>query len=336
MIPRRKFLIGFLLILVAAGIFGWHQFQPAPADQASNLQRVRMALVNSNISTLAIVADKKGFFAEEGILIDNTLTNSSKISTDMLLANKVDFTVTADATINFYGFNPPPCKILAENYHGYDIAVFTKKDIGINSEKNFLGKRIGYLPGTASFLYWAYFIDRLNWNMKDFEMVPLQPPAMPSALTGGTIDAFVMWEPWGHNAIEKMPNGIVKFSDENVYHVTSMVYGRNDFIEKNPGVVKGLLRALIKAEEFANNNREKTVQIVSQYTKSSPEQMISYWDAYKFRVQINQDIIKKFVENDRMIKKHMPEYADKPTPDFVQYINPEPLRSVAPERVTGW
>jgi NitT/TauT family transport system substrate-binding protein len=295
-----------------------------------------MVLPNNPVSTLAVVANNQGYLAEEGVAIDILSATTGKMSNDILLANQADMGFGGGPPFNFISFASHPLRILTETSRDYSTAIFIRKDNGITKEETLRGKKIGYLPGTASFMYWTHLMDRHNWTMQDFEMVPLQPPAMPTALVGGGVDAIVIWEPWGHNAIQQLPAGVTRLAEDQDYYWSGILHGRDDYIQQNPEAVKGLIRALIKAEDFANKNPEQTARMVAEFVKTDPEQMLSYWDSYKFKVQLNQELLNQFSENDRMIKKYMPEYADKPTPDFTKYINPEPLRSVAPDRVQDW
>lgn len=336
MIPRRKFLIGFLLIALAAGILGWQQFQRAPADQASNLQRVRMAIVNNPVSTLAVIAMEKGFFQREGIVIDSIPSTSGKMSIDMMLANQADLSLGGGPPFNFLSYTPHPLKILADTSHQYDTAVYARKDRGISSEKDLRGKKIGYLPGTVSFIYWSRLLERHDWNSKDFEMVPLQPPAMVSALAGGSVDAIVVWEPWGHNVMEHLADNGIRLAEDKEYYWTGYFYGRNDFIDQNPDVIKGMIRAMLSSEEFLRNNPDEAIKIVADFIKADPEHLKSYWNSYQFKVQLNNDLLDRLLVNDAIIKKYMADYADKPTPDFKSFVDPEPLRAVAPDRVKDW
>jgi ABC-type nitrate/sulfonate/bicarbonate transport system substrate-binding protein len=333
---RPKHLLAILAIAAVVGgfLFTKYQEKKSATDQPTQLTHIRMALPNNPVTTLAIIANAQGYLAEEGLAIDVLSSTNAKMSNDMLLANQADMTLGAPGPFNFISFTPHPLRILMETARHYDTAVFARKDRGIVKEEDLRGKKIGYLPGTVSFLAWTHLMDRHNWTMNDFEMVPLQPPAMPTALVGGSVDAFVMWQPWGNNAINQLPEGVVRLADDQGYYFSGMLYGRDDYIQQNPEAVKGLIRALIKAEDFANKNPEQTIRMVAEFVKTDPEQMLSYWDAYKFKIQLNPDLLNQFLENDRMIKKYMPEYADKPTPDFKSFINPEPLRSVAPERLT--
>lgn len=336
MIPRRKFLIGFLLIAVAAGIFGWQQFQRAPADQASHLQRVRIALGSNPVSTLAVIAMKKGFFAQESIAIDAISSTSGKMQIDMMLANQADLSLGGGPPFNFLSYTPHPLRILADTSHQYDTAVYARKDRGIASENDLPGKKIGYLPGSVSFIYWSRLLERHGWATKDFEMVPLQPPAMVSALVGGNIDAIVVWEPWGYNAMQQLGDNGIRFAEDKNYYWPGFFYGRNDFIDQNPDVIKGMIHAMLSSEEFLRNNPDEAIQIVADFIKTDHEHLKSYWNSYQFKVQLNNDLLDRLLVNDAIIKKYMADYADKPTPDFKSFVDPEPLRAVAPDRVKDW
>ena len=102
--------------------------------------------------------------------------------------------------------------------------------------------------------------------------VPLSvtpPPQMPSTMEAGTIDGYCVGEPWNQAAVAK-GIGVPIATDQHVKATNpEKVFGlRKDFAEQNPNTTKALLRALIRAQawldENNNANREAAVEILSK------------------------------------------------------------------------
>ncbi|MBM3603135.1 MAG: transporter substrate-binding domain-containing protein [Alphaproteobacteria bacterium] len=334
---HTKYLALLLLLVAIGGSAYWlSQRKTNPANQDGQLQRVRMAIVNNPVSALAVIAIEKGFFQREGIVIDSIPSTSGKMSIDIMLANQADVSLGGGPPFNFLSYSPHPLKVLSTTTYHYDTAVYARKDRAIASENDLRGKKIGYLPGTVSFIYWSRLLERHGWATKDFEMVPLQPPAMVSALVGGNVDAIVVWEPWGYNAMQQLGDNGIRFAEDKDYYWPGFFYGRNDFIDQNLDVIKGMIRAMLSSEEFLRNNPDEAIKIVANFVKIDPNHLKSFWNSYQFRVQLKPEFLEKLLVNDAIIKKFMPDYADKPVPDFKSFVDPEPLRAVAPDRVKDW
>ncbi len=336
---RPKHLLAILAIAAVVGgfLFTKYQEKKSATDNPAKLTHIRMALVNNPVSALAVIAANQGFFTAEGIALEQLPSTSGKTSIDLLIANQADLSLGGGPPLNFLSFTADhPLKLLSATTHHYDTAVYARKDRGIKEESDLPGKKIGYLPGTVSFIYWSRLLERHHWDIKDFEMVPLQPPAMVAALTGESVDAIVVWEPWGYNAMQQLKDNGLRLANDTEYYWTGFLYGRASYINANPDVIQSVIRALLKAESFIKDQPEKAIKIVADFIKVDPQHLSSFWNSYNFKIHLNQETTNNFLLNTAIIKKFIPEYANKPTPDFKNLIDPEPLRAVAPDRVQDW
>ncbi|MEL6984627.1 MAG: CmpA/NrtA family ABC transporter substrate-binding protein, partial [Actinomycetota bacterium] len=102
--------------------------------------------------------------------------------------------------------------------------------------------------------------------------VPLSvtpPPQMPATMEAGTIDGYCVGEPWNQAAVAQ-GIGVPIATDQHV-KVTNpeKVFGlREDFASENPETTKAMLRAIIKAQQWLdendNANREAAVEILAR------------------------------------------------------------------------
>ncbi|MEM9520215.1 MAG: CmpA/NrtA family ABC transporter substrate-binding protein [Actinomycetota bacterium] len=102
--------------------------------------------------------------------------------------------------------------------------------------------------------------------------VPLSvtpPPQMPATMDAGTIDGYCVGEPWNQAAVAQ-GIGVPIATDQHVKTTNpEKVFGlREDFAAANPNTTKALLRAIIRAQQWLdendNANREAAVEILSQ------------------------------------------------------------------------
>jgi nitrate/nitrite transport system substrate-binding protein len=103
----------------------------------------------------------------------------------------------------------------------------------------------------------------------DVQLSVTPPPQMPATLEAGTIDGYSVGEPWNQAAVFKKI-GVPIVTDEQIMAMRAeKVLGmRKDFAERYPATVKALVRALIRAQmwldEEGGKNRAEAVKILSQ------------------------------------------------------------------------
>lgn len=316
----KRFLLALFLLTAA----------PAWADMTP----VRFCIPNNMVGALAAIAQEKGYFKDENIALDVKTVTNAKMSNDLMLANNADIATGGDGPFTWVAFNPNPLRIVAQTHQVRETGVFARKDRGIASENDLPGKHIAYLPGTVSFLYFAELMEKHGWTLDQFKLTSLQPPAMPQALTGGTVDAFVMWEPWGYNALAQLGGNGLLLRDTQLYHYEAVIVTRNDYARKNPDVIKGVLRALLRAETFVTEHKDDAIPMLATAFKLDESYLRANWDLYSFRVALGDDLLTKLNRNADRIIKYMPDFKDKKKPDFRPFILADYLTAVDPSRVT--
>ncbi len=95
------------------------------------------------------------------------------------------------------------------------------------------------------------------------------PPQMPSTMEAGTIDGYCVGEPWNQQAVFK-GIGVPVITDYELWkNNPEKVFGLTaEFVEENPNTTKAIVRALIRAamwlDENDNANREAAVEILAR------------------------------------------------------------------------
>jgi nitrate/nitrite transport system substrate-binding protein len=103
----------------------------------------------------------------------------------------------------------------------------------------------------------------------DIQLSVTPPPQMPATLEAGTIDGYSVGEPWNQAAVFKKI-GVPVVTDEQIMKLRAeKVLGmRKDFAEQYPATTKAMVRAVIRAQiwldEDNGKNRAEAVKILSQ------------------------------------------------------------------------
>jgi two-component system, oxyanion-binding sensor len=102
---------------------------------------------------------------------------------------------------------------------------------------------------------------------EDVRLVVLPPPYMVDSLANGHVDAFCVGAPWNSVAVDRGVGHILHFvSDILVRAAEKVLAVRQNWSEKNPQIVAGLVRAASRASEFIEQpqNRAEAAHILAQ------------------------------------------------------------------------
>ncbi len=108
------------------------------------------------------------------------------------------------------------------------------------------------------------------------ETVTVPPPRMADAVSDGHVDAFWVGEPWG-SAIVQRDVGNILMTGPDVWKFApeKTLAARHDWIEENPIMTRGLMRAIYQAARWLDDeaNKPLAVEILarSEHLNLSPE-----------------------------------------------------------------
>lgn len=114
----------------------------------------------ANISMLPIIAERKGFFREEGIETRPNYLQTGKMAMDAVVSGDIDLGVLVETNIAFIKFqNATPIKVVASVMRKHDDALIVRADRGIRKPTDLYGKSISIVPATTSRRFADLFVD---------------------------------------------------------------------------------------------------------------------------------------------------------------------------------
>ena len=102
---------------------------------------------------------------------------------------------------------------------------------------------------------------------EDVHLVVLPPPYMVDSLANGHVDAFCVGAPWNSVAVDLGVGHILHFvSDILVRAAEKVLAVRQNWADKNPDILKALVRAHIRAADFIERpeNRAEAASVLAQ------------------------------------------------------------------------
>ncbi len=282
-----------------------------------------------NISMLPIIAEKKGFFKEEGLNINTKYLQTGKIAMDALLSKDLDFAVMVETNVAFIKYQEgADIEVICSIEEKYDDAIVARKDKGIESPKDIEGKTVGILIGTTSHVFADRFVQFYDLDADKINFINLAPPAIQAGLLTGQIDAGSIWQPFRYNVEKELGDKVVQFNEKDIYKAYGIISIRSQFGKENPEAVKKFISALIKAENFVKNNKPESIKILAAELDMDEMVLSSIWNEYILSVKLDQDLLTLIKEEGEWIHKSQKGFENKEIPSYNNVLNPTFLSEV--------
>jgi sulfonate transport system substrate-binding protein len=149
-----------------------------------------------------------------------------------------------------------------------------RKGVELNSWKDLEGKKIGRPPGTYVSILFALAAQTNNVDLSKVDLVNTTPAGMAElqALKNGDLDGFVLWSPIIDRAVV---DGYAYYPACCDIGATKQFGAGNQLLAANTDFLKDrrlvvtFLKAYVDAMGYYQNNPNKTVALVTQYTGGS-------------------------------------------------------------------
>ena len=110
------------------------------------------------LSIPVYIAQKQGFFSDEGLDVTVKEYSSGKVATKALFDGKVDMSTVADMPVVFNSFKRNDFCIFATFTYSYAfVKIIARKDMGIKTGANLKGRRVGVNRAHQAIFFWKYF-----------------------------------------------------------------------------------------------------------------------------------------------------------------------------------
>jgi NitT/TauT family transport system substrate-binding protein len=259
-----------LTFWISAAVILGYSTGPTLSAEPTALHELKIGYTSTSISAFPIeFARRKGFFREEGLSVLMIVMRTNVIM-NALLTRGIDYGTPTTSIIRGAA-SDLPVKTVAVLTGRPDYFLAAKREF--KSLKELRGKRIaiGTFGAAADIALRAVL--RQEGLDPERDVIRLQMGGGDSrfaALVGGTVDATILNFPFNLQA-EKLGFNVLLWLGERLEMPLSGVGVRDETIQKNPGQVLGLLRAIYRAVVVAKANPEETVQAFMQWTRVDRE-----------------------------------------------------------------
>nr|WP_316639541.1 ABC transporter substrate-binding protein [uncultured Roseateles sp.] len=332
---RRKWLIfGACLALALALALGFHLARKRPPIPVAASERLTIAVPAAPHAALLHVAAAKRFFADEGLDVVTVPASHGRVALELLAQGQVDLAAAAELPFVVNVMSGQRLAIVASVASATsEMAVIARRDRGIRLPADLAGKKVGVTRGTSGeYFLWAFLI-RHKLAPDAVTLIDASPGELDKQLAAGALDAIAAWQPTRFRAEAALGEGGITLIEPNAYTATYVLAAHADYLRLHPQAMQKLVRALLKAEAFAQAEPLQAQQLVADRLGVPAETLQPSWRDQEFRVDLLQPQLITLEDEARwaMAGGHVPQGA---VPNFLPHLYLDALLAVQPTRVT--
>jgi NitT/TauT family transport system substrate-binding protein len=265
----RQLLFRLILAVVMLGL---------AQDPLSAADKIRVAVANFNVSFMtAGVADKRGFFRDEG-LEPEIIGMRPPVSITALTSGDIDYTTVFGSVVRA-AIRGLPVRVVASFIDGSTHALIARAEF----------KTVGDLKGRTLAIGSYGASDDISARMmlkhygvdpeRQMKIVALGPDrARFAALKEGIVDVAVIAPPADAEGKKAGFNVLARAYEVFTFPFVGLGTSVKKITEK-PDEVKRTIKALVRANRFSRDNREESIQILMQWGRTDRNSAVLAYDA---------------------------------------------------------
>lgn len=176
------------------------------------------------------------------------------------------FAQAAGIDFVYVGAEPPP--IAGE-------AIIVPGASPIRTVAQLKGKRVAFVKGSGSHLLLVAALNRAGLSIRDVQPIYLGPSEARAAFDGGSIDAWVVWDPY-LAAAQKAYAARVVADYTGLLQANGFYLAARPFVQRAPQVVGILLEQIAQAGQWANTHQQEMVALMAPQVGVAPD-VIATW-----------------------------------------------------------
>jgi ABC-type nitrate/sulfonate/bicarbonate transport system substrate-binding protein len=260
------FLIFFLVLSISARL-----------AQAAEKIRISVSGSYNMIFLSAGVAQRKGFFQEEGLDADIVVMRAAT-SIAALASGDIDYTMLTGSVIRA-AIRGLPVRLVAGLMDSSPHVLLARAEI--KSVKELRGKKVGIGAfGDATHVLGRMIVAHHGVDPdKEVQFLSLGTDSGRfAALQQGLAEAVVTSPPWDFEG-KKMGYAILARAYDYLNYPLSGVGAHVKTIQQNPGQVRRVVKSLIKASRLIRENREEAVKVLVAWGNVAKEHAYASYDS---------------------------------------------------------
>lgn len=303
---------------------------------ASDLTKVRLGIVSYIGDATHYHAYRSGYFADEGLDVELVVNGAGVQSMKQVANGEIDIGGTAPTPIVYLAMGrikaPDNIRVIASVIHStklnHLIILDRNRHPGV---RDLAGKRLGLQAVTASEFFWHNVAIAHDLDPDSVTIVDTPTRMLAQAAAAGDIDAAVAWSPFHQDVSRAVDTPTLEIGGGSFYTTAWHIVVRPDYLERNPGIVRGYLRAMLRAEQDIRDDPARVARLHAELVDSTPDELVQNYRNVVFDMNLSEaDLLNLTQQGEWALKKG---YVSGRIPDFREYFAIAPLKSVKPRAI---
>jgi NitT/TauT family transport system substrate-binding protein len=304
-----------------------------PEKPGARPEAITLAYAAIPHASLAHIAFAKGYFADAGLNVNPQPHGFGKLALESVVQGQADVATAAETPVMFAILNGGKICIAASiETSDRNLAIIARKDMGIGIPRDIQGKTIGVAMGSNGEFFLDAFLVAQGIDRSEINATNMAPSQIMEGLLTGKIAAAAIWNPILTLARKALGENSAIYYGEELYTENFCIAVSQDFAEKRPEALKRVLKALIRAEEFAKRQPEEAINLVAEFIKTDQAALQDVWDDFRFKVTLDQSLLMTLEDESRWAIKNRLVPA-REMPNYLDFIHTAALSSVNPQSV---
>jgi NitT/TauT family transport system substrate-binding protein len=286
------------------------------------------------LTILPLIAQQRGFDAQEGLTITLNHQKDGKLAIDALVAGECDFSTTGEPPIVSRSFEHDDFVILASLVSSENATkIIARRDRGIRTAADLRGRTVGVRKNTTSHFFIDMYLRKNGLSASDAKIRFLEPTAMLEALDRGEIDAYSGSDAYILSGEKLLGQNAVILSEPGLCYNANYLLAMKSYVESKPDNVRRLIAALLRAERFYTENPAKARALVVKAADVTRAELESILKDSHFAVTLHQPALITLGDHARwMIESRQTSRTS--IPNYMTFIRRDFLQSLKPDAVT--
>jgi len=185
---------------------------------------------------------------------------------EALNAGAIDIGSTGETPPIFAQAAGTPLKYVAVvSGNGAGQAILVPENSPLKTVNDLKGKKVAFNKASAAHLMLVKALRKFNLDYNDITPVFLSPPDARAAFQGGSIDAWVIWDPFRAAAIKEL-NARALVEGQNVSPTKSYIEASQNFVANHADVVRAVIEQVQNATVWERAHIDDYSAIVAKET----------------------------------------------------------------------
>lgn len=327
----QRTVIGVIVILaiVSAGLASLSCSQGGYSGKA---ETINFGANSSGSCALVYIAQEQGFFAREGLSVNVKDYSSGVAAINAALNGEMDIIWSSEFPLVRAAFAKEGINVIAVINRFSDQYILGSRASGVNSIADLKGKEIGVPRNTISEFYLSRFLMLNGISISAVSLIDVLPAQAMEAISNGSVDAVVVWEPYSTQMKTELGDKAVNWSVQSMQQGFGIISARSDWLARNPDIVVRFLRSLVNAEDYLTHNTKEAQLIIKTRLNIDATSMGILLSESQFSISLEESLIIAMEDEARwMMKNNMTTV--KEVPNLLDYIYADGLKLVKPGAV---